>query len=343
MTVYEEKRQEPNMYNSIFNQMQPLDGVSDIEYEIGLNLREQSSLVNFQVWYLRDKDWEGYLENGLELSQLRLRVHELGNLGLPPNMIIPVNEILKEKAFLTYIDEHHLEFQMDAITSSQYLVEALGTISGFVFLLFILMFASEILIFEARHKSVLKGIPLSFMSKVHSKVMVSFICISLFLLVGFGLGGLFAAWQSSPGDFAAPVVIYQGGEFIAISTLKFYLLVMIGFFLVTVFLLYLTVLLNIVFKNAYATIMFGLGVFFIPDIFSSVGLHVSWLHTIKLIDIHAILLGNSTVQYSFSQIDYTYALIAIFIATLIIISVIYGINKKNYLEKFKQKEPSSQS
>ncbi|KMK78152.1 hypothetical protein [Alkalihalobacillus pseudalcaliphilus] len=334
ITIFDEKREEPAMYNSIFNQTLPLDELPEEEKEIGELLREQSSLVNFQIWYLRQKEWDAFLDNAFELTANRLRVHELDNLGIPVNLIIPIQDILKEEVFFRYIDEHNLEFQLESVTSSQYLVHIMRNLSGLVFLLLVMLFASEILSYESRHQSIMQGLPLKFMNKIHAKVMVSFLLIAMLLLIGVVLGGVYSSYQSSIGDFMAPVVIYLSGEYMAISTTTFLILLVGGQLIVLIFLLYLASLLNMLLKNAFATVVFGLSLFFIPDVFGSLNIDVPWLHTIKLIDIYSVLMGTSSVQATFTHIDYLWAMIYLVIATFVIILIIYTINKRDYLKKF---------
>ena len=52
------------------------------------------------------------------------------------------------------------------------------------------------------------------------------------------------------------------------------------------------------------TVVFGLSLFFIPDVFGSLNIDVPWLHTIKLIDIYSVLMGTSSVQATFTQSSY---------------------------------------
>ena len=69
------------------------------------------------------------------------------------------------------------------------------------------------------------------------------------------------------------------------------------------------------------TVVFGLSLFFIPDVFGSLNIDVPWLHTIKLIDIYSVLMGTSSVQATFTHIDYLWAMIYLVIATFVIIQL----------------------
>src|SRR5690625_2350535 len=109
-TIESEKRSEQENINAILDSF-PLSQEETAEgAEIHEIYLEQSSLVNYQLYYLAfvglDETNEEYIENGLRLNELRLRVHELENQGVPPYYIIPEEEILQSNAFLQFAMEN---------------------------------------------------------------------------------------------------------------------------------------------------------------------------------------------------------------------------------------------
>ena len=159
----------------------------------------------------------------------------------------------------------------DSFVASRYLVVALNAMSGFMFYFFVLLSGSEMLVYEQRHRTVVNGFPLSFMKKINSKISIHFIQIIMFLVIGFLLGGIFASRKFGVGDFSYPILIYRNGSFEAIATVDYLLYVFLAMALITILLLYLSVLLNLIFKNAYANVLIGLGVFLLPDLLEDDG------------------------------------------------------------------------
>lgn len=330
----EQKRMEAMEMNAMFEYIQDERKVVPEIDEIYDILTQQSSLINFQVYYLgMGDDSEQYIENGLELNQLRLKVHELGNKGLPKHLIKPKEEILKEDALLHYIKEKQLPIETNSFTTNFYFVNALQTMSGLLFLCIILISGSELLVFEQRHRTVVKGFPLSFMKKVHSKVAVHFVYIYTFLLIGFFAGGTYAAKKLNAGDFSFPILIYKNEKFIAISTIQYLVYIFIGLALVTILLLYFSILLNMLFQNAFANILVGLGMFIFPDLLMASGMNAAFLHPIKYIDLVSVLSGDLAIKLGNSHLDFSYALIWLAGLTFLMIVIVYFINRYMYYRK----------
>src|SRR5690606_26811938 len=101
------------------------------------------------------------------------------------------------------------------------------------------------------HASVVKGLPIPFLKKITSKVAIYSIQLNVFLLGGFVIGILYAAMKHLAGDFSFPVLIYENGEYIAVSTTKYLLYIFTGFAVVSLLIMFLSILLNMLFKNAY--------------------------------------------------------------------------------------------
>lgn len=333
-SLIDQKREEARIMNATFDhiegQREDIPEISEI-YDI---LTKQSSLINFQVYYLGiGDDSEQYIENGLELNQLRLKVHELGNTGIPDYLITPREEILKENALLQYMKDHQLPIGAASFLTNYYFVNALHAMSGLLFLSIILISGSELLVYEQRHRTLVKGFPISFMKKVHGKVAVQFICIYLFLLIGFLIGCTYAAKKLDATDFSFPILIYNTGDYEAVSTAQYLVYIFWGMLLVTMLLLYFSILLNMLFRNAFANILVGLGIFYLPDLFIVAGMNASFLHPIKFINIAGVLSGDLAIQFGNSSIDYKYAIVLLAAVTIFLNITIYLINTFSYRRK----------
>ncbi len=210
-----------------------------------------------QRFFLTRGEDDQYIDNGLKLNELRLQMHESGNEGIPPYLVVPKEEIFKEDALLRYNKKHQLPLQPDPFVASNYLPVALNAISGLIFCLFFVLIAgSGMLAHEQQNRSVVSGFPISFMKKINGKVGLHFIQIFLFLILGLLLGGIYVSQKTASGNFASPILLFQNGDFLAVSTWIHYLAYMsIALVLITLLLLYGTALLNLLIKNVYATVL----------------------------------------------------------------------------------------
>ncbi|HAM80570.1 hypothetical protein [Ornithinibacillus bavariensis] len=327
----DKKRTETQMSYAVFEyldlQRHDLPEVAEV-YDYHTQIQ---SLLGMQLWFIGNgNDSEQYIENGLEINRLRLKVHELGNNGIPDHLITPKEEILKEDALLHYIKDKNLPIESDSFSTNHYFTNVLTMLSGLLFLVIVLISGNEMLIYEQRHQSVMRGFPLSFMNKVISKLMVHFVHTYTFLLLGFTIGGIYVATKFNAGEFSFPILVYKNENYIAISTGKFLLYMFLGLGLAIIVLLALSILLNMLFKNAFANILIGLGIYLIPDIAMAAGFKATFLHPIKYIDIYKVLSGDLALELGNSRIDYWHVMITLGIIAVVLLGVIYAINKITY-------------
>lgn len=289
------------------------------------------SLLGMQVWFIGSgHDSEQYIENGLEINQLRLQVHDLGNAGIPEHLIVPKGDILKEDALLHYIKDNDLPIESDSFSTNHYFTNVLSMLSGLLFLVIVLISGNEMLLYERNHQSVMKGFPLSFIGKVTSKIMIHFIQIYSFLLVGFFIGAIYVFRKFEAGEFSFPILVYKNDNYIALSTAQYLLYMFLGLALIILLLLSLSILLNMLFKNAFANILIGIGIFILPDIAMAAGYKAHFLHPIKYIDMYKVLSGDLATELGNSSIDYWNAMTTLGVITILIFGTIYAINKFVY-------------
>lgn len=327
----EQKREETQTSYAVFYHLdQQRHDVPEVAEVFDYHSQIQS-LLGMQVWNIGSgKDGEQYVEEGLEINQLRLKVHELGNEGIPDYLIIPKEEILKENALLEYIKDNNLPVDSESFMTNNYFADAFAMMSGLVFLVIILISGNELLVYELKHQSVMRGLPLAFMWKVTGKVMVYSIFIYLFLILGFSIGSLYLSGKMEGNEFSFPILIYQNEAYTAISASHYLLYLFLGMALVTILLLLLSILLNMLFKNAFANILVGLGIYLLPDIVMAAGFNLSFLHPVKFIDMSKVLSGELAVELGNSFIDYWNAMAVLGGISLLLIGVIYAINKFDY-------------
>ncbi|MCT1901617.1 hypothetical protein [Oceanobacillus sojae] len=330
-TLTEQKRAETQAsYAAFYHLDQQRHDVPEVAEVYGYHTQIQS-LLGMQVWNIGSgEDGEQYVEEGLEINQLRLKVHELGNEGIPDYLVIPEEEILKENALLQYIQDNNLPIDSESFVTNDYFADAFAMVSGLVLLVIILISGNELLVYELRHQSVMRSLPVAFMRKVTSKVMVYSIFIYLFLLLGFSIGNLYLSSKMEGNEFSFPMLIYQNEAYTAISASRYLLYLFLGMALVIIFLLLLSILLNMLFKNAFANILVGLGIFLLPDIVMAAGYNLSFLHPVKFIDMSKVLSGELAVELGNSFIDYWNAMAVLGGISILLIGVIYAMNKMNH-------------
>ncbi|MFD2630365.1 hypothetical protein [Oceanobacillus kapialis] len=328
-----QKDEESYVIDSILNQFPESKQKTSEGEEIYQNLLEQSSLINYQKFYLQKKQYDDYIANGLKLNDLRLRVIELEHQGIPEYLVKPKEEIMKEEALLTYIRDNELPLQSDPIVANEFLIFALQAISGVIFFTFVLIMGSELLVYEQRNRTVVNGFPISFMNKMNSKAIIYFLFICIVLVVSVVAGGWNATNQSSLGDFSYPVLIFNNGSYEAISTIQYLLYVIGALALTTLVILYLAILLTMIFPNAYTTILIGLSLFFISDLFLILGMDAPIIHVMKFIDITNVISGDLSMSLHNPEVDYGYAIIGLLLMLIALITIIYTINKVRYVRK----------
>lgn len=95
-------------------------------------------------------------------------------------------------------------------------------------------------------------------------------------------------------------------------------------------LLLLSVLLNMMFQHAFANILIGLGIFFLPDLVMTAGYEARFLHPIKFIDINKVMSGELASELNNPAIDFWSSIATLSIVSIIFVIIIYVWNKYMY-------------
>lgn len=298
------------------------------QQEVYENLLQQSSLVNFQVFYIRKGDvTEDYIDNGLALTDLRLAFRELETQGIAEHLILSEEEILKEDALLQFLNEEQVSLDSNTFLAENQFVLALSAISGLPFVFYLLLSANDILVYEARHETVMKGFPISFMKKMNAKVILHFIHTNLFLAAGILLGGFAIFKVLGAKALNSPVLIYINHQYEAVTLFRYLLLVLLGMAIITFVIYYLSLLLNILFKNAYANIVAGLSLFLLPNVFMILSGTASFLAPLKFIEFTNVLSGALAKQLRDGQIDFIHTLLWLVALSGVLLAILYAKNK----------------
>ncbi|MGG0642424.1 ABC transporter permease subunit [Sporosarcina gallistercoris] len=330
-TLQDQKNEEAEQFHSIFKAFPEEMRETKEGQEIYDNLTEQASLINMQRFYLWDEeDNDLYITDGLRLNKLRLDMHEAGNKGIHPNYIVPKQEIHKEVALLDYYQKHHISIVPDPFVASNYIPAALDTISGLPFGLIVLLIGSSMLLHDQQNRSLMIGLPVSFLQKVVSKVVIHLFLIFAFLVAGIGACSLYVGLKTGWGSFTSPVLLYSSGDFTAVSTVHYVLLQLLAFLLISLLLLVASVLVSRITKNLYTTVLFIVFLLLLPSLLLSAGIDGSWLRPLAMIDIGAVLSGEAAMRFASTSMDYKHAFLWFFGFTLAVNAVLYMKNKLQY-------------
>ncbi|WOV88184.1 hypothetical protein QWT69_03395 [Sporosarcina oncorhynchi] len=329
------KNEESKEYFSIFNYYPEESRDTPKGKEIYENLTEQSSLVNDQRFALWTKELDNdlYITSGLKLNELRLRVHELGNEGIHASFVIPKEEIYKEIALLSYYSERDLPLVKDPFAASNYLPVALNWMSGLLFSLFVLLIGSSMYIHDQQKKTVMGVFPVTFMQKVVTKVGLHFAQVLVFLGLGVAAGIAFVASKAGVGNFETPVLLFQNGTYIAVSTTRYLVYMFVALALITLLLLFASALFNILTENLYVSLLAILFIIVLPMICSYAGLPTRWLQPIEFIDIGKVMDGSAALRTGSDTLDFKHGLFWLTSLNIFVVALLYGKNKWTYRKR----------
>lgn len=301
--------------------------------EIYQNLLSELSALNMQRYFATENNYSEFIEQGRLINQLRLRNEELNYIGMYESYIVPATDVQKDEAFLSYIEENQMPLIEEGYAASRYLIDTLTNISGLIFYVFIIVVSHRILIYERSHQTILRGLPISKTQKVHSKFLVYFMSMVGLLALCFGLAFLVGALGDGTGDFRYPRLIYLNGEFQAISTTLYLTYLFLGLVVVTGVVVLLSILLNILIPNGYATIFIAIGLYFTSALFSIIGLNQIPFQLFQFVDIERVLSGDVAIALGNSQLDFIRVLVILCVFMMILWGMIYLLQNRTYLRK----------
>ncbi|MCY9548864.1 ABC transporter [Lysinibacillus xylanilyticus] len=234
--------------------------------ELYKNLTKQKSNIALQIATLTLDKQTMYYETSLKLAELREEAFELEGYE-------NVAELLPSK----------LQNSMDYLYFKRMNDEGKDTISDlFQYMPFLLFFfihvgagwyifisfhTSSILLDDFEHSSIIQGFPIRFDHYILSKCIITFLSIVTSILLIFICA--IPLWiLNGLGNPLEPVAIYLGNATL-ISTIQ-YIAMSVGYMiLISIFVMLLSIILNVLLKNMYLTLFVHFILFFLPMIFPS--------------------------------------------------------------------------
>ncbi|RPF52236.1 hypothetical protein [Aquisalibacillus elongatus] len=329
ITVKEQKEAEKEVVDSAIYQMEAIQDSSPEFQAMHENLLQQLSTLNMQIYYINENR-ELFIEEGYRLHDLRLEAHEQGNTGIPEDNIYPKEKVESDLDMLSYLDQHNLPIETNPNTTSQFLVTSVDMISGLLLLTIVLISGSEILTMERRHETVMSGIPITFFKKMIVKVKIHFLYIMTTLVLGLCIGGWLANNQVGFGSFQQPITIYQNGDMTIVPVSQYLTYMFLAIIVTTLLILILSVLLNLLFNNAFVNLIAGLGIFLIPMLLTPALEYVPFLRPFTYVDMSKVLSGELAETLNQPGLDYGYAMIWLTVLAVVTLIVIYINQKLNF-------------
>jgi len=325
-TVYSQKSKEKKLLLMTLDILPHDINDTDKGSEIYDNLTEQLSLINMQMYYVSEgEEIEEYVSDGIRLNKLRLELHDKGNPYVPDYFVIPKKDIKDENKFLQYLEDNDLTIEDNPYYMTHFLASAFDFISGSLLFIMILLFGSNMFAYEHVQVTLLKKLPVSFTQRAISKLSLLFIMILTSMSVGLLLGILRSLSASGVGHLKYPILIYENSEMTVIPIFLYLLYVCLAIVIIVLMILSLALLLEQIFKNTYATILIGLFLYILPDVFHRIGFTFKVLYPLKFVNITSVLSGDLAKDYDLTSIDYWNSLLAMITFTIIVllISVVY--------------------
>ena len=229
------------------------------------NLTRQKSAIALQIASLTIENYHLYYEASLRLAELRQQAFDLEDYGkvadlLPSRLQNTMNFIY----FKTLYD-----LGKNSVSELSHYIPFLlffFSLVGAGWYIFISFYTSSFLLDDFEHSSIIKGYPVRFDYYIISKCLIAFLYIVAFIVLIFICATplLFNGF----GDPAEYVKIYLG-EAVLVSSVG-YIARCIGYMLViSLFVMLLSIILNVLLKNMYLTLFVHFILFFLPIIFPS--------------------------------------------------------------------------
>jgi len=240
------------------------------------NIYRQQSLAATMYNGILFEDTQWLSESGQELAELRIEFSELNeNEDLPPSLFPPLHESKRQIAEYGALNQSNHPVQVDSRNTSSYLRLLMQYFGLFAFI-FLVVFASDIGIEDFRHQSMVDGYPIHPVARIFTQISIYFTSIltgSLFvLLIAILFVSLF--WRMT--DLTYPMAIFSFGEFQAIPVWEGLLWFILYYAFLTLHIIALSLLLNHLFKNMYATIVGLVFLYSLPLLFPNLFSTLTW-------------------------------------------------------------------
>lgn len=247
------------------------------ELALGSNLSQQQAMLASQANGITFDHPDWYIESGLELAQLRLEMHENESFSELPTSLLPKENMMhRDLVELKAIQENSISVMGNSESAAGFIRESLFFF-GLLAFGYLLVFASDILMDDFEHGTMLESYPVTLLQKYASKLIIYSTGVLTITGLTMGIAAAIVSLVWGIGNFNYPIVLYLLGDFKVISLLGYILLFLLYYFVLAIHIILLAMILNRYLKNNIATIIVGLVLFIIPYLYPPIGYYLRFL------------------------------------------------------------------
>lgn len=247
------------------------------EFAVSRNLSQQQAMLASQANGITFDHPDWYIESGLELAQLRLEMHKNDSFSELPSSLLPKEDRMhRDLVELKAIDEHSIPIMENSKSAAGFTRELLFLFGLFAFG-YLLVFASDILMDDFEHGTMLESYPVTSFQKYTTKLFIYSISVVVITAIVMGLATTIVSLVWGIGNFNYPIGVYISGDFRAIPLWGSVLLFFLYYFVLAVHTFLLAMVLNQYLKNNIATILVGLVLSIIPYLSPPIAYYLTFL------------------------------------------------------------------
>lgn len=222
------------------------------------NLLKQKSVLARQLNSVLFNQPKKYISTSQELTNLRLDLRNATSFEEELSFLQPsLESVLKDEAYYTYLAEQEEEVILKPESIASLTILFL-TVLGVIWFPICAFLTANILEDEYEHTSLIKGQPQPFMKRMMKKFSVLYLFFVVSLLGAFLVGGILTQLLGNPVNDLSHVNAIQLMSFVILKNWQIICAYFIYMSILFLFVFTLSVLLNIVFRNFYLTLIIEL-------------------------------------------------------------------------------------
>ena len=228
------------------------------------NLTEQNRSIALQIAGLTMENYPLYYEASMRTTELRNEAFDLEDYDKVADLLPTKLENTLNYMYFKWLVDSEKQGISDL---SHYLPFLLYffSIAGFGWYIFISFYTSSILLDDFEHTSLMKGYPVRFDQYIISKCIIALGYVVVFIALIFICA--LPLLKSGFGDMTEPVRVFLGDPAL-ISSISYIGRVVLYMIVISVFVMLLSIILNVLVKNMYLTLFIHFILFFLPIVFS---------------------------------------------------------------------------
>ncbi|WP_339215703.1 ABC transporter [Solibacillus sp. FSL W8-0372] len=229
------------------------------------NLTKQNRSIALQIAALTMDNYPLYYEASMTTAELRKEAFDLEDYDKVADLLpTKLENTLNYMYFKQMVDSE----KQTISDLSQYIPFLLYffSIAGFGWYIFISFYTSSILLDDFEHTSLVKGYPVRFDQYILSKCVIAFGYVLAFIALIFICSLL--SLRNGFGDITEPVRVFLG-EPTLVSSISYIGRAVLYMIVISIFVMLLSIILNVLLKNMYLTLFVHFILFFLPIIFPS--------------------------------------------------------------------------